>query len=75
MKIAIARIKSALGAFEHNLDKHFEYINKARERKSDLVIFPELSLTGYSLKDITSEVAVCEFKALSKYEGSGRIIG
>ncbi len=58
MKIAIAQIKSALGAFEDNLDKHLEYINKARERKSDLVIFPELSLTGYSLKDITSEVAV-----------------
>jgi predicted amidohydrolase len=58
MKIAIAQIKSVLGDFEQNLQKHLEFIRKALENKADLVIFPELSLTGYSLKDLTNEVAV-----------------
>jgi predicted amidohydrolase len=58
MKIAIAQIKSALGDFEKNLQKHQDYIHQALESKADLIIFPELSLTGYSLKDLTNEVAV-----------------
>jgi predicted amidohydrolase len=58
MKVAIAQIKSALGDFELNLQIHQEYIRRALELKADLVVFPELSLTGYSLKDLTNEVAV-----------------
>ncbi|HBC47807.1 MAG TPA: carbon-nitrogen hydrolase [candidate division Zixibacteria bacterium] len=58
MKIAIAQIKSVLGSLEQNLTRHYEYIDKALEGKADLVVFPELSLTGYTLKDLTSEVAV-----------------
>jgi predicted amidohydrolase len=58
MKIAIAQMKSALGALTYNLEKHLEYITRAKQDKSNLIIFPELSLTGYSLKDLTSEVAI-----------------
>lgn len=58
MKVAIAQIKPLLGDFRANLDKHLEIISRAGDEKSDLVIFPELSLTGYTLKDLTSEVAV-----------------
>jgi predicted amidohydrolase len=58
MKVAIAQIKSALGGFERNLEVHQEFISKALAKKADLVVFPELSLTGYSLKDLTNEVAI-----------------
>ena len=58
MKIAIAQIKTALGDFSGNLQKHQEFIRQAKENKADLIVFPELSLTGYSLKDLTSEVAI-----------------
>lgn len=58
MKVAIAQIKPVLGDFRANLDKHLESITRAENEKADLVIFPELSLTGYTLKDLTSEVAV-----------------
>jgi len=58
MNIAIAQIKTVLGDFAQNMQKHQEFIRKALENRADLVIFPELSLTGYSLKDLTSEVAV-----------------
>jgi NAD+ synthase (glutamine-hydrolysing) len=58
MKIAIAQISSFLGDFEKNIEKHIEYCKKAIAGKCDIIVFPELSLTGYSLKDINFEIAV-----------------
>ena len=52
MKVAIAQISSVLGRVDKNLDRHLELIEKAASQKADLVIFPELSLTGYSLQDL-----------------------
>ena len=58
MKIAVAQISSFLGDLEKNLEKHIEYSKKAIAAKCDLIVFPELSLTGYSLKDINFEISV-----------------
>jgi predicted amidohydrolase len=58
LKIAIAQINSKLANIEANLEKHLSYIERARERKVDIIIFPELSLTGYSLKDSVYDVAM-----------------
>lgn len=60
-KIALAQINPALGDVEKNIKKHIDFINKALKKKADLVIFPELSLTGYSLKDLNAELAVNPF--------------
>lgn len=56
--LALAQINTALGNIEANLVKHREYINNARQQGADLLIFPELSLTGYVLQDITPTVAL-----------------
>jgi len=58
MKIAIAQTSSVLGNVRKNLNRHLELIRQASEQKADLIIFPELSLTGYSLKDLVPEVAL-----------------
>jgi len=58
MKIALAQIAPRLGALERNRDLHLEYMERARREKADLVVFPELSLTGYTLKDLAAEVAL-----------------
>ncbi|MBC7362540.1 MAG: hypothetical protein H5U06_09720 [Candidatus Aminicenantes bacterium] len=58
MKIAIAQISSVLGNLDKNLKRHLEFIQQAIDQKADLIIFPELSLTGYSLKDLVAEVAI-----------------
>ena len=52
MKIALAQIRPKLSA--DNLDKHLEYIKKS---VSDLVVFPELSMNGYKIKDALLEDA------------------
>ena len=48
MKIAIAQYNPKVGDLNGNISKTIEYIEKAKEKECDLVVFPELSLTGYS---------------------------
>jgi len=56
-KIAIAQCAPALGAFKRNLAMHQDWIGKAKAAGARLVVFPELSLTGYYLKDLAGELA------------------
>ena len=52
IKIALAQINPTVGGIEGNVLKICDYIRKAREKKSSLVIFPELSITGYPPEDL-----------------------
>src|SRR5919199_653826 len=56
-RIGLAQFAPRLGNVQPNLEKHFEFIERAREQKVDLLIFPELGLTGYYLKDLVPVVA------------------
>lgn len=47
MKIAIAQIVVKKGDLAHNLARHLFFCGLAADEKADLVVFPELSLTGY----------------------------
>lgn len=57
VKIALAQINTHLGDPEANLEKHLAYAREANEAGADLVVFPELSLTGYALQDLATSVA------------------
>ncbi len=57
-KIAVVQFRPIIGDLGSNLSKHIEYIKRAEGLGADLVVFPELSLTGYNLQDLTSEVAL-----------------
>ena len=57
MKIAIAQCAPALGALQRNIEMHRDWITKAKGGGAKLIVFPELSLTGYYLKDLAAEVA------------------
>jgi predicted amidohydrolase len=58
MKIALAQTVPKLGDVKANVDIHLEIIEKARKQRVELVCFPELGLTGYTLKDLVEEVAL-----------------
>jgi len=60
VRIAFAQIAPYLADVDRNLDKHIEYVDKAIAGKADMVLFPELSLSGYSLKDATPEVVLSQ---------------
>ena len=61
MKIALAQISPHLGDVRKNFDLHLQYIEKAKNKNVDLLIFPELSLTGYTLKDLVEDVALSPY--------------
>jgi len=47
MKIGLAQIRPVKGNIDANLEAHRRFITKASLYGSDLIVFPELSLTGY----------------------------
>jgi predicted amidohydrolase len=47
MKIASAQIEAQIGDIKGNLEKHLEMINIAVQNDVDLIVFPEMSLSGY----------------------------
>ena len=47
MKICLAQIKPYTGDIKKNIEKHLRFIEKAVSYHSNLIFFPELSLTGY----------------------------
>ena len=57
IKLALAQISSKRENKEENLQKIEAFTIKAKEQGADLVIFPELSLTGYVLHDQVYELA------------------
>ena len=58
VKIALAQISPRLGDIDYNLRLHIDYIERAIKDKADIIMFPELSLTGYSLKDSVYDTAL-----------------
>ena len=57
INLALAQINTKLGDVEANLAKHMDYIKQAKSEKSDLLVLPELSLTGCVLQDLFASVA------------------
>jgi len=58
VRVALAQVEPVLGDLAANLPMHLSWTRKAIASGADLVIFPELSLTGYLLQDLVSEVAI-----------------
>ncbi len=55
MRIAMAQINSTVGDLYGNAEKIKAYIGEAKRQKADLVVFPELSTTGYPPQDLLYE--------------------
>jgi len=51
LKISLVQINTKLGNINKNIKIHEEYIKKAIDEKSNLIVFPELSISGYYLQD------------------------
>lgn len=58
IRVALAQIAPALGQLDANIARHHELLEQARSDRADLVVFPELGLTGYLLQDLAAEVSL-----------------
>ena len=55
MKISIAQIDVKVGDSKANLKKMAEYVQRASQEKADVVVFPEMSDTGYLMSVIVQK--------------------
>jgi NAD+ synthase (glutamine-hydrolysing) len=52
MRLALAQINSVVGDVDGNATKVVEWMERARGENADLVLFPELAVTGYPPEDL-----------------------
>lgn len=57
LNLALAQINTKLGNVPANLEKHLALAKQACQDGMDLLVFPELSLTGYALQDLVPGVS------------------
>lgn len=60
MKIALAQIDTTVGALEGNVRKIIDFLISAERQSAELVVFPELTLTGYPPKDLLDHPSFIE---------------
>jgi predicted amidohydrolase len=58
LRVALAQVDCVLGDVEENARRAREQIARARAQDCDLVVFPELNLTGYALGAVVDDVAL-----------------
>lgn len=58
LPIALSQINTRLGDIKHNLDRHLSLAKEAKQTGAELIVFPELSLTGYVLQDLVPTVSM-----------------
>lgn len=75
MRIGLAQIDCLLGDIEHNLGRMSEIIGQACEQKVDLLVFPELCVTGYSVGQVSEEFALspADPRLLALLESAGEM--
>lgn len=81
MKIALAQINTTVGDIHGNRDRALRAMERARKSDANLLVFPELCLTGYPPRDLLGLHGFVEFnlKALeeiaARTDSMGVIIG
>jgi predicted amidohydrolase len=58
LRITLAQVDATLGDIDANLGRAEQVIARAVEESADLVVFPELHLTGYSIGMIDADLAL-----------------
>ncbi len=52
LRIALAQMNSRVGGLRENADKMKGFIKEAKKNQANIVVFPELALTGYPPEDL-----------------------
>jgi len=75
-RFGIAQINPKLGDVEANLALYEEKLRQARDKGVELLLFPELTLTGYFLRDMVPNVAVrLSSRVIQHLKGLSKKIG
>lgn len=83
LRVTIAQLNPTLGDFEENLEKAKEALEVAEKDKSDVVVFPELFLSGYPPEDLVMRLSFLkenresleEFASLTRGKDTVCVVG
>jgi NAD+ synthase (glutamine-hydrolysing) len=59
MKIVLAQMKVVPGRPDINIEKMLEMVEQAKDKSADLIVFPEMSISGYLLGDTWLDESFC----------------
>lgn len=69
MRIAVVQNDCVLGEIAANARTHRRYIEQAAKKGAEVVLFPELSLSGYLLEDRVKEIACPPREIVHLFDG------
>jgi predicted amidohydrolase len=82
VSVALTQISCKVGDKNHNLEKIKRYVKQAKKKQANLIVFPELALTGYTCRDLVYELAepvpgpsVHQLEAIAKKEKMHIVLG
>jgi predicted amidohydrolase len=75
VRIALAQVDSQLGDLDANARRARDVVSEARAGGADLVVFPELQLSGYALGRTERETSCSPAKAAAPADGMAALIG
>ena len=75
MRIALAQINPTVGDLRLNVRKHLDFIARAKDAGARLVVFPELSITGYPPKDLLLKRQFVEDQLRAVQLIASRVVG
>jgi predicted amidohydrolase len=78
MRITLAQLDSQLGDLDANAEKAAKTVAEAKAAGSDLVVFPELYLSGFSVGDVEQDVSILpndpRIERLAAESGDGGVL-
>jgi predicted amidohydrolase len=57
LKIALAQFPCRVGNKKYNVKRIAEFVKRAKKEGVELIVFPEMALTGYATRDLAYELA------------------
>src|SRR3954447_7149152 len=73
LRLAMAQVNATVGDISSNADLVVEWARKAADAGADLVLFPEMMLTGYPVEDLALRQSFVEASRTSIQRLAGRL--
>ncbi|KJJ84130.1 Nicotinate phosphoribosyltransferase [Candidatus Omnitrophus magneticus] len=75
LRVAMAQINAVVGDMRENKEKILDYIERAKKEDADVVIFPELTITGYAPEDLVYKGSFIKDNLRTLYSLAGEVWG
>jgi NAD+ synthase (glutamine-hydrolysing) len=73
MRIAFAQMDSVLGNIDTNYQQILSFVERAKDKRAELLIFPELALIGYLPQDLLDREELIAYQEKKLAEISKKI--